>query len=658
MPPRGARIRRRDGQDARPGAPAGAARRWRCAPGSWPPGRRLRPGASTSAGAASCRASRTPTSTSPPGRSGCTRRGSRERARATRRSAASRRRSRASPPGGWLRGLGWREGDWPEPPDREALDRVTGAVPAALMSKDYHSLWVNSAALEHADEPLEMPGGVVERDADGRPAGILRETAAWTFRDRYVRPTLRGDGRGLARGDADRRRTRRDRAPRQGRLARLVRGPPAPARGRRAARAGVAVAARGSDSTSSSALGVRSGFGNDMLRLGYLKGFMDGTLGSATALLLDGSGVEITSRDGARGRGSARRARGLAGGRPRDRRRREPGRARRLRGDPRRVAARAACGPRIEHAQLLAPEEFARFAEIGVTASVQFSHAPSDRDLADRLWEGRQGAYAYRSLADAGARLANGSDAPVEELDPLAGIVAGVRRTLDERPPWRPEQALTLDEALRATCVAPAWLERQEQRRGMLRPGMLADLVVLDRDPYECPPEELGELSVVATMVGGRWTHVDGDWDPGVSATPDARATRRAPRRRDLRDDRRGGAARRHRARRRPRGVAHSALGGGHGGRVLASALLVALDSAPRDRPRRRAPWLPPLARPSLADRPGGVPADRGDVRGGRPRRDRRDGDPDLGLVVRRPALRVGRRGRAPGAGVAGAASS
>ena len=149
-----------------------------------------------------------------------------------------------------------------------------------------------------------------------------------------------------------------------------------------------------------------------------------------------------------------------------------------------------------------------------MTASVQFSHAPSDRDLADRLWEGRQGAYAYRSLADAGALLANGSDAPVEELDPLAGIVAGVRRTLDERPPWRPEQALTVDEALRATCVAPAWLERQEERRGTLRPGMLADLVVLDRDPYDCPPEELGELRVVATMVGGRWTHLDGEWDP------------------------------------------------------------------------------------------------------------------------------------------------
>ncbi len=141
-----------------------------------------------------------------------------------------------------------------------------------------------------------------------------------------------------------------------------------------------------------------------------------------------------------------------------------------------------------------------------MAGSVQFSHAPSDRDLAERLWEGREGAYAYRSLLDAGALLANGSDAPVEELDPLAGIVAAVLRTLDERPAWRPEQALTVEEALHATCVAPAWLEHQEERRGRLRPGMLADLVVLDRDPLNCPTEELRGLTVLATMLGGRWT--------------------------------------------------------------------------------------------------------------------------------------------------------
>jgi predicted amidohydrolase YtcJ len=108
--------------------------------------------------------------------------------------------------------------------------------------------------------------------------------------------------------------------------------------------------------------------------------------------------------------------------------------------------------------------------------------------------------------------LANGSDAPIEELDPLAGIVAGVLRTSDDRPGWRPEQAVTVEEALHATCVAPAWLTGDEHRRGRLLPGFLADLVVLDRDPVTCPPEELADVQVVSTMVGGRWLHNAPPW--------------------------------------------------------------------------------------------------------------------------------------------------
>jgi predicted amidohydrolase YtcJ len=145
---------------------------------------------------------------------------------------------------------------------------------------------------------------------------------------------------------------------------------------------------------------------------------------------------------------------------------------------------------------------------------VQFSHAPSDRDLADRFWAERtQGAYAYRSLRDSGALLANGSDAPIEELDPWAGVCAGVLRTIDERGPWHPEQRLTLDEALEATTVNPAWLASDEHRRGKLLPGYLADLVVLDRDPYELEPEQVPEVNVVATMLGGRWTHNPPPWE-------------------------------------------------------------------------------------------------------------------------------------------------
>jgi hypothetical protein len=168
---------------------------------------------------------------------------------------------------------------------------------------------------------------------------------------------------------------------------------------------------------------------------------------------------------------------------------------------------------RIEHAQLLSPDDVARFAALGVAASVQFSHAPSDRDLADRFWgETTSEPYAFRSLLDSGAVVANGSDAPIEELDPLEGIRAGVLRTLDERGHWRAEQALTVEQALDATTVAPAWLARDERSRGKLVPGYLADLVVLDRDPLACEPEELPDMRVVATMVGGAWTHNPPPW--------------------------------------------------------------------------------------------------------------------------------------------------
>jgi predicted amidohydrolase YtcJ len=155
-----------------------------------------------------------------------------------------------------------------------------------------------------------------------------------------------------------------------------------------------------------------------------------------------------------------------------------------------------------------------RFAALGVTASVQFSHAPSDRDVAERFWAAKlDGAYAFRSLSESGAVVANGSDAPIEELDPLAGIVAGVLRTLDDRPPWRPEQAVSAERALQASTVTPAWLARDERRRGKLIPGHCTDLVVLDRDPLACPPEELPELRVVATMLAGRWVHNPPPWD-------------------------------------------------------------------------------------------------------------------------------------------------
>jgi len=416
----------------------------------------------------------------------------------------------ASPgPGGFLRGYGWRSGDWspPREPTRQDLDPLTGDTPAALIAKDYHSLWLNSAALALAGGDLEVPGGVVERDERGEPTGVLREEAAWRFKERYMvvadddyvdamRAGIRlANARGVTSvHDKD------------GWLGALRLWSRLEERGQLTLRVWQSIPADLLDAAEQ--VGVRSGLGSSFLRLGYLKVFMDGTLGSRTAWMLDGSGVRITSG----GELAEIVCRGAAAGFPvavhaiGDRANREALDAFEETQDAWRPKG---LRQRIEHCQLLAREDLPRFAQLGVACSVQFSHAPSDRDLADRFWaEKTDGAYAFKSLLGSGALVANGSDAPIEDLDPLAGIRAGVLRTIDERPAWHAEQCLTVDEAFRATCVAPAWLAGDERRRGTLIPGHDADLVVLDRDPWQ----DL-DAQVVATMVAGRWVHNPPPWD-------------------------------------------------------------------------------------------------------------------------------------------------
>jgi predicted amidohydrolase YtcJ len=412
----------------------------------------------------------------------------------------------------WLRGRGWRDGHWELRPTCAALDTVTGAVPTALWAKDYHSLWVNSAALALGGDALAGHGELVERDASGEPTGILREEAAWRFHDEVVDvpfeelvdATRAGIWLAHSRGvaavhDMDGRIGALDVFQhvneREGLTLRVLQSLPHE-------RLGALTAA-----------GIRSGLGDPFLRLGHLKVFMDGSLGSQTAAMLDGSGIVITRGDeltqivldaAAAGWPVAVHAIG-------DRANRDV-----LDAFERTHAAWAPHGlrQRIEHAQCVSAPDVDRYSALGVTCSVQFSHATSDRDLVDRLWADRAAdAFPFRGLADSGAVLVNGSDAPVEELDPLAGIVAAVLRTADERPPWQPEQALTVDEAIRATTTSAAWLAGDERRRGQLIPGFVADLVVLDRDPYAIPVDELPEIGVVATMVGGRWLFNPPPWD-------------------------------------------------------------------------------------------------------------------------------------------------
>ena len=164
---------------------------------------------------------------------------------------------------------------------------------------------------------------------------------------------------------------------------------------------------------------------------------------------------------------------------------------------------------RIEHAQLLHPDDFARMAQAGITASMQPVHCTSDMDMANLHWgEPRcEGAYGWRTMLDAGATLVLGSDAPVESLDVLTGIHAAVtRRRADGSPGpegWHPEQRLSVAEAVYGYTQGAATAAGEERFRGSITPGKLADLVVLSEDIFECPPMAILDAQVDLTLFDG-----------------------------------------------------------------------------------------------------------------------------------------------------------
>ena len=400
----------------------------------------------------------------------------------------------AAPGEGWLRGKGWVEASWPDgPPTAAALDRVTGERPAALWAHDHHTLWVNSAALRA--QGVEHPTGVLQEWEAWRfpvpPATPLERSRA--LRDGIAEANARGvigvhdfqahGGRDLwQRFDGDRRLTLR-----------------------------VAISVPLPDLASARALELRSGFGSELVTVGPVKAFMDGTLGSGTAWMLDGSGEQLLSEDDLAEAVAEASAGGLA-------------MAVHAIGDGANRAAlnafertreaweQALLRPRIEHCQCLADDDLPRFAELGVIASVQPVHALSDRDLAERLW-GELAARAYRTrdLLDSGAHVVFGADPPIEELDPLAAIHAAVHRTGDGREPFGPAQRIPVADAVACHTAAAAYAVGQERARGCLLPGLAADLVVLDTDIVE-HPQLIDRAQVVATMLAGRWVHGRPPW--------------------------------------------------------------------------------------------------------------------------------------------------
>ncbi|MGH7561998.1 MAG: amidohydrolase [Gemmatimonadales bacterium] len=421
-------------------------------------------------------------------------------------------------PGEWITGGDWDHERWPGTPlpDRRWIDSVTPANPVFVSRYDGHMALANSLALRAAGldrSSPAIPGGEMLRRRDAELTGVLKDEAMGPVFDAIPAPTEAQLDSALARA------LRHAASLGVTGMSSMVTSWPEIAALARARERG-ALTTRvssylplGSWRSTAESLKTR-GPGDDWLRAAGVKGFVDGSLGSTTALFddpyLDAPGTRglfTTPEDSLRvwigGADSAGlhvvvhaigdRANGLlldifdsvatAHG-PRDRR------------------------FRIEHAQHLRANDITRFARLGVIPSMQPYHAVDDgRWAAKRIGPRIRTTYAFRSLLDANARLTFGSDWTVAPLDPMQGILAGVtRQTLDGRNPegWVPEEKIRVEEALRAYTASNAFAVFAEQRRGMLRPGYLADFVVLDRDIFRIPPAEIGAARVRATVIGGR----------------------------------------------------------------------------------------------------------------------------------------------------------
>jgi len=393
----------------------------------------------------------------------------------------------------WVIGGGWYNDAWREKafPTRQLLDAAAAGRPAFLRRKDGHSAWASSEALRIAavDRSAEdPPGGTIDRDRDGHPTGILRETAMQLVANVLPAPAEADFDAALASVLDELARLgltgvhSMDSAHCFAAVQRLCARGPLPVR--------VTYNLPLADLPYAERVGVRSGWGDPWLRIWGVKAFLDGSLGSRTAEMLDGSGtarlakpdLEDMIRRCARaelnvclhaiGDGAVRRALdALAGHR----------------------TSWSGWRPRLEHAQCVNPKDATRMARLGVIASMQPIHAVADRELADSLWPAvTADAYAWRMLEKAGVKLAFGSDAPVETADPLAGIEAAT--TWRREAKWHPELALTRASALRAYTSGAAYAAGIEGEVGALRPGRLCDVTVVDQGRVE------------ATIAGGRLT--------------------------------------------------------------------------------------------------------------------------------------------------------
>ena len=392
-------------------------------------------------------------------------------------------------------GFGYRDGLWPDAPTRAALDAASGDVPVVLVAADLHACWVNSAAARrHRLDVLD--DGVLREDECFRLVRELDDIAADVLDGWVADAAIRAAARGVVGViDYEMRWNRDD-------WARRASSGDFPLR--------VAFGVYPQHLDRAIEEGLRTGDTvpgtGGLVTVGGAKVITDGSLNTRTAWCFDPypgleghehpSGlatvpydelVPLMRRADAGGLAPAVHAIG------------DRANARVL--DAFEAVEPAGWGGRasIEHAQLLRHEDVARFARLGVVASVQPEHAMDDRDVADRYWAGRTDrAFMLAELQAAGVELALGSDAPVAPLDPWVAIAAAVGRARDGREPWHPEQAIDVRAALLASTG----------RNGAeVRVGLRADLAVVERDPYAASVDDLRTMPVAATLVGGCITH-------------------------------------------------------------------------------------------------------------------------------------------------------
>lgn len=426
--------------------------------------------------------------------------------------------------GEWVTGFGWAQGYWPgmEFPAASDLDALSTRQPMIFISRSGHSAWVNSLALQMAGldaSTANPPGGEIARDASGAPSGILFEEAIPLVRSLIPPMTVSQLADAVEAAQPEAWKTG---------IASLhdYDGPDAfeaysLLRERDTLRLRILKNINDPYIHHAHALGLRQGFGDDWLRIGALKIFADGAMGSVTALMIDpyqgepeNRGIEVTPPDRMKELVLEATRRGFAStihaiGDQAVRNVLEVLEAARAE-ESRLGIPRKARRHRIEHHQFVHPDDRHRLANLGGIASIQPIHATSDYPMVDRYLglDTDRHCYDPRVFLDAGGVVVFGSDAPVEPFDPLAGIHAAVtRRRADGSPGpegWRPHERITVEEAIRAYTQGPAWTAGWEDRQGKIAPGYFADFVALDRDPIAIDPNDLLTIRVVMTIVNGQ----------------------------------------------------------------------------------------------------------------------------------------------------------